>query len=166
MGRGCALDEDGSDHEVGVEDGFLQGTSRGEEGSERGAIALRQSFEGPEVPVENGHVRTQSERHLDRIRTDDAPAQHGDPGGCDARYAAEQKAKARRITAEAEAYATSAVARAIADNGLEAAQYQVALKQVEALTAVGQGEGKQVVVVPASALDAFGEAFRMLKGKS
>ena len=81
-------------------------------------------------------------------------------------YAAEQKAKARRITADAEAYATSAVARAIADNGLEAAQYQVALKQVEALTAVGQGEGKQVVVVPASALDAFGEAFRMLKGKS
>ena len=81
-------------------------------------------------------------------------------------YAAEQKAKARRITADAEAYATSAVARAIADNGLEAARYQVALKQVEALTAVGQGAGKQVVVVPASALDAFGEAFRMLKGKS
>ncbi len=81
-------------------------------------------------------------------------------------YAAEQKAKARRITADAEAYATAAVARAIADNGLEAAQYQVALKQVEALTAVGQGEGKQVVMVPASALDAFGEAFNMLKGRS
>ena len=79
-------------------------------------------------------------------------------------YAAEQKAKARRVSADAEAYATQAVAKAIADNGLEAAQYQVALKQVEALTAVGQGEGKQVVMVPASALDAFGEAFRMLKG--
>ncbi len=80
-------------------------------------------------------------------------------------YAAEQKAKARRILADAEAYATSAVARAIADNGLEAAQYQVALKQVEALTAVGQGEGRQTVIVPASALDAFGEAFDMLKGR-
>ncbi len=80
-------------------------------------------------------------------------------------YAAEQKAKARRISADAEAYATQAVARAIADNGLEAAQYQVALKQVEALTAVGQGEGRQTVLVPASALDAFGEAFNMLKGR-
>jgi regulator of protease activity HflC (stomatin/prohibitin superfamily) len=80
-------------------------------------------------------------------------------------YAAEQKAKARRISADAEAYATSAVAKAIAENGLEAAQYQVALKQVEALTAVGQGAGKQMIIVPASAIDAFSDAFSMLKGR-
>ncbi len=80
-------------------------------------------------------------------------------------YAAEQMAKARRITADAEAYATSAVAKAIADNGLEAAQYQVALKQVEGLIALGAGEGKQTIVVPTAALDAFGEAFNMLKGR-
>lgn len=81
-------------------------------------------------------------------------------------YAAEQTAKARRIAADAEAYATKVVAHAIADNGLEAAQYQVALKQVEALVALGRGDGSQTVVVPASALDAFGEAFRMLKGRA
>ena len=80
-------------------------------------------------------------------------------------YAAEQKAKARRVLADAEAYATSAVAKAIAENGLEAAQYQVALKQVEALTAIGQGEGRQTVIVPAAAIDAFGEAFNLLKGR-
>ncbi len=80
-------------------------------------------------------------------------------------YAAEQEAKARRVLADAEAYATGVIAEAIRDNGLEAAQYQVALKQVEALTAVGQGQGKQVVVVPAQALDAFGDAFKMLKGQ-
>ncbi len=80
-------------------------------------------------------------------------------------YAAEQEAKARRILADAEAYATGVIAEAIARNGLEAAQYQVALKQVEALTKVGEGAGKQMVIVPAAALDAFGEAFRMLKGK-
>lgn len=79
-------------------------------------------------------------------------------------YAAEQHAKARRIEAEAEAYATEVVARAIADHGLEAAQYQVALKQVEALNALGQGEGKQTILVPAHALEAFGDAFRLLKG--
>ena len=80
-------------------------------------------------------------------------------------YAAEQTAKARRIAADAEAYATGVVAQAIAANGLEAAQYQVALKQVEALTALGKGGGSQTVIVPASAMDAFGEAFRMLKGR-
>lgn len=79
-------------------------------------------------------------------------------------YAAEQTAKARRIAAEAEAYATGVVAEAIKNNGLEAAQYQVALKQVEALNALGNGEGKQTIVLPANALDAFADAFTLLKG--
>lgn len=81
-------------------------------------------------------------------------------------YAAEQKAKARRISADAEAYATQVVAVAIKENGLEAAQYQVALKQVEALAQVGAGAGKQTIFLPTSALDAFGDAFALLKGKS
>ena len=80
-------------------------------------------------------------------------------------YAADQAAKARRVLADAEAYATGVIAEAIKSNGLEAAQYQVALKQVEALTAVGKGEGKQLIIVPAAALDAFANAFGMLKGK-
>ncbi|MYM55756.1 SPFH domain-containing protein [Thalassovita mangrovi] len=79
-------------------------------------------------------------------------------------YSAEQIAKARRIQAEAEAYATEVVAKAIKENGIEAAQYQVALKQVEALNALGAGSGSQTIVVPASALEAFGDAFKMLKG--
>ncbi len=81
-------------------------------------------------------------------------------------YAAEQIAKARRIAADAEAYATSVVARAIADNGLEAAQYQVALKQVEALNALGASPSSSTILVPANALEAFGNAFSMLKGRS
>ena len=81
-------------------------------------------------------------------------------------YAAEQAAKARRISAEAEAYATEVVAKAIRENGIEAAQYQVALKQVEALNALGHGDGKQTIVLPAAALEAFGDAFKLLKGGS
>ncbi|MGV6848134.1 MAG: SPFH domain-containing protein [Marinibacterium sp.] len=80
-------------------------------------------------------------------------------------YAAEQTAKARRIEAEAEAYATGVVAQAIKENGLEAAQYQVALKQVEALSALGAGEGKQTVVLPAAALEAFSDAFKLMTGR-
>jgi len=81
-------------------------------------------------------------------------------------YAAEQAAKARRVEAYAEAYATGVVAQAIRDNGVEAAQYQVALKQVEALSSVAQGDGKQTVILPSSAIDAFGDAFNLLKGRS
>ena len=80
-------------------------------------------------------------------------------------YSAEQESKARRVLADAEAYATVTIAQAIKENGIEAAQYQVALKQVEALAAVGQGAGKQTIIVPAQALDAFGDAFKMLKGR-
>jgi regulator of protease activity HflC (stomatin/prohibitin superfamily) len=80
-------------------------------------------------------------------------------------YAAEQEAKAKRVLAEAEAYATATIAEAIQQNGLEAAQYQVALKQVDALNALGQGEGKQTIVLPAAALEAFSDAFQLLKGK-
>jgi len=79
-------------------------------------------------------------------------------------YAAEQTAKARRVQADAEAYATSVVATAIQDNGIEAAQYQIALKQVESLTALGAGNGKQTIIVPADAMESFGNAFKMLGG--
>ena len=80
-------------------------------------------------------------------------------------YAAEKAAEARKVSADAEAYATRAVAAAIAENGLEAAQYQVALKQVEALNALGAGAGNQTVILPANAIDAFSDAFKMLKGR-
>lgn len=80
-------------------------------------------------------------------------------------YASEQTAKARRILAEAEAYATQVVAKAINENGLEAAQYQIALKQVEALAGLGSGAGNQTVVLPSNAVDAFVDAFRLLKGR-
>jgi regulator of protease activity HflC (stomatin/prohibitin superfamily) len=80
-------------------------------------------------------------------------------------YAAEQAAKARRVTADAEAYATGVIAGAIKENGLEAAQFQVALKQVEAMQAIAVGNGKQTILIPANALEAFGDAFKMLKGR-
>jgi len=79
-------------------------------------------------------------------------------------YAAEKAAEARRVQAEAEAFATSIVAEAIAADGIEAARYHVALKQVEALNALGAGQGKSTILLPANALDAFGDAFKLLKG--
>ena len=80
-------------------------------------------------------------------------------------YAAEQAAKARRVEAEAEAYATQVVAQAIKDNGIEAAQYQVALKQVEQIGAVAKSDGNQTIVLPSSAVDSFADAFGMIFGR-
>ncbi|PFG61734.1 SPFH domain, Band 7 family protein [Thioclava sp. ES.031] len=78
-------------------------------------------------------------------------------------FQAQKEAEARRVSADAEAYATEVVAEAIAKNGLEAAQYQVALKQVDALAQVAKGEGKQTVILPAAALEAFTDAFQLLR---
>ncbi len=80
-------------------------------------------------------------------------------------YAAKQAAEARRIQADAEAYATKVVAEALAENGIEAAQYQVALKQVEGIGKIGAGSGTQTILLPADAVEAFGKAFGMLKGR-
>jgi regulator of protease activity HflC (stomatin/prohibitin superfamily) len=79
-------------------------------------------------------------------------------------YAAEQGAKARRVQADAEAYATGVIAEAIGRNGIEAAQFQVALKQVEALTVLGQGPGQRTILVPSAALEAFADAFKLFGG--
>lgn len=81
-------------------------------------------------------------------------------------YAAEQEAKAKRISADAEAYSTQVIAEAIRANGIEAAQYQVAMRQVDALTALGTGNGKQTVVLPSAAIEAMGDAFKMFRGGS
>ena len=81
-------------------------------------------------------------------------------------YAAEQLAKARRVLAEAEAYSTSVIAESIKNYGIEAAQYQVALKQVEAIAEVAKGQGKQTIVLPAQAMEAFANAFAMFRGKA
>jgi regulator of protease activity HflC (stomatin/prohibitin superfamily) len=81
-------------------------------------------------------------------------------------YAARQTAEARRVEADAEAYATGVVAEAIARGGLEAVQYNIAIEQVKAISKVASGAGSQTIIVPADAVDAFGKAFQMLKGRS
>lgn len=80
-------------------------------------------------------------------------------------YSARQIAEARRVAADAEAYATQVVAVAINGNGMEAAQYQIALKQVEAIGKLSGQTGNQTIVLPAQAVDAFADAFHLLTGK-
>ena len=37
---------------------------------------------------------------------------------------------------------------------------------MEALTTVGKGEGRQTILLPANVLDAFKDAFTLLKGRA
>ena len=80
-------------------------------------------------------------------------------------YSARQIAEARRVAVDAEAYATQVVAVAINENGMEAAQYQIALKQVEAIGKLSGQTGNQTIVLPTQAVDAFADAFHLLTGK-
>ncbi|RWR30459.1 SPFH/Band 7/PHB domain protein [Sinirhodobacter populi] len=77
-------------------------------------------------------------------------------------YAAKMQAEAKRVTAEADAFATKIIAEAINDNGMSAVQYQLGLKQVEALSEIAKGTGKQTILMPTGALDAYKDAFTML----
>lgn len=81
-------------------------------------------------------------------------------------YAAQKRADARRVLAEAEAYSTGIMAGAIKDGGQEAAAYQVSMRQVEAMEKIASGNGKQTVILPASAVDAFTAASALLKGRA
>ena len=38
------------------------------------------------------------------------------------------------------------------------------MRQVDVLNAVGKGQGKQTILLPAAAMEAFGDAFKLFKG--
>jgi regulator of protease activity HflC (stomatin/prohibitin superfamily) len=80
-------------------------------------------------------------------------------------YAAQREADSRRVQADAEAYANQVVGNSISENGIEAAQFQIALKQVEALSGISGQEGNHTLLLPSSAFDAFSEAFKQFAGK-
>ena len=82
-------------------------------------------------------------------------------------YEAQKKAAAIRVTAEAEAYAvrtaaeaeaqqTRVVASAIADDGGPAINYEIAKRQVQALSEVGAAENSKTIVIPTNITEALG----------
>lgn len=82
-------------------------------------------------------------------------------------YEAQKAAEAVIITAEAEAAAvvkkaeadarqTELLARAIADNGQPAVEFEIRKRQVEAIVGLGAGESSKLVVVPAEVTETLG----------
>jgi regulator of protease activity HflC (stomatin/prohibitin superfamily) len=54
--------------------------------------------------------------------------------------------------ADAQAYAVQTVAKAIADNGQSAIDFDVRKIQAEAIKALGQGNATKIIMLPADAL--------------
>ena len=70
-------------------------------------------------------------------------------------YTAQKNAQARRTLAEAEAYAVSVVAKAIADGGESAINFEIKKIQADAIRALGAQESTKFVLLPSDLLDSL-----------
>jgi len=71
-------------------------------------------------------------------------------------YQAQKIAEAERIKADAQAYAVQVVAKAIEENGKEAVSFEIAKRQVEAMSIIGSAENTKTIVVPTDATKSLG----------
>ncbi|MGE0666299.1 MAG: SPFH domain-containing protein [Sphingomonadales bacterium] len=81
-------------------------------------------------------------------------------------FTAQKVAEAKRIQADADAYATRIVAEAIRENGLEAIQFEISKKQIEALGGIAGTPGTRTIILPTDLADAFTQAARIFGKKA
>ncbi len=77
-------------------------------------------------------------------------------------YERQREAEAARVTADATAYANGVIAAAIAEHGAEAARFQIAERQIEAVRALAAGENAKLVMIPGDVSDGFTRAAAIL----
>jgi regulator of protease activity HflC (stomatin/prohibitin superfamily) len=80
-------------------------------------------------------------------------------------YQAQKVAEARRIQADADAYSTQKVASAIRENGIEAIQFELAKRQIEAMGHLIASNGAKTIVLPADLAEAFKAAAKLVGSK-
>lgn len=71
-------------------------------------------------------------------------------------YEATKIAEAERIKADAQAYAVQVVAKAIEENGKEAVSFEIAKRQVEAMSIIGSADNTKTIIVPTDATKSLG----------
>jgi regulator of protease activity HflC (stomatin/prohibitin superfamily) len=81
-------------------------------------------------------------------------------------FTAQKVAEAKRIQADADAYATQTVATAIRENGLDAIQFEIAKRQIEALGNIAGSNGTRTIILPTDLADAFGKAASLFAKKA
>jgi regulator of protease activity HflC (stomatin/prohibitin superfamily) len=80
-------------------------------------------------------------------------------------FTAQRMAEAKRIQADADAYATNTLAAAIRENGMEAIQFEIAKRQIEAMGHLAASSGARTIILPTDLADAFGAAAKMFANK-
>jgi regulator of protease activity HflC (stomatin/prohibitin superfamily) len=80
-------------------------------------------------------------------------------------YSAEKEALAKRILADAEAYAVAAVSKAISEGGASAIEFEVKKLQAHAVQSLAVGNNTKIVLVPSDVLSSLSGTIGKLASK-
>jgi len=80
-------------------------------------------------------------------------------------YSAEKEAAAKRILADAEAYAVAAVSKAISEGGASAIEFEVKKLQANAVQSLAVGNNAKIVLVPSDVLSSLSGTLGKLASK-
>ncbi len=80
-------------------------------------------------------------------------------------YSAEKEALAKRILADAEAYAVAAVSKAISEGGASAIEFEVKKLQAQAVQSLAVGNNTKIVLVPSDVLSSLSGTIGKLASK-
>lgn len=80
-------------------------------------------------------------------------------------YSAEKEAAAKRILADAEAYAVAAVSKAISEGGASAIEFEVKKLQANAVQSLAVGNNAKIVLVPSDVLSSLSGTIGKLANK-
>ena len=80
-------------------------------------------------------------------------------------YKSQKLAEAKKILADAEAYAVSVVSKAIADGGSSAVDFEIKKLQAAAVTQIAQGSNTKLLMLPSDVLSALSGTVKKLTDK-
>ena len=80
-------------------------------------------------------------------------------------YTAQKQAEAKKILADAEAYAVTAVSRAISEGGASAVEFEIKKIQAEAIKELAQGNNSKIIMLPSDVLSSLSGTFGKIVGK-
>lgn len=80
-------------------------------------------------------------------------------------YAAQKQAEAKRVLADADAYAVNAVAKAIANGGESAINFEIKKIQAKAIESLGTNESSKIVILPAELMESLSSVASRLVSK-
>ncbi|MDA0248942.1 MAG: SPFH/Band 7/PHB domain protein [Proteobacteria bacterium] len=80
-------------------------------------------------------------------------------------YTAQRQAEAKRVLADADAYAVNAVAKAIANGGESAINFEIKKIQAKAIESLGVSESSKIVILPAEIMESLSSVASRLVSK-